>query len=277
MEQSRQVPYPKQPDNVLEQFGSFIELVRILRSDCPWDKEQTHESISHLLVEEVYETLEAIKNGDDKEFSKELGDLFLHVVMHAVLAEERGAFSMRDVIEQEFNKLVRRHPHVFGSRVADSPEQVMQNWEQIKMTEGRRSVLEGVPSSLPALLRAQRIQEKVSNVGFDWKKKEDVWNKVEEELKEFRAELEAGEKEKAFEEFGDVLFALINAARFEHIVAEEALQYTNSKFTRRFRFIEEQAAAQGKQLRDMTLGEMDDIWNEAKQLERTQDGTNNSH
>lgn len=277
MEQPRQVPYPTQPDNILDQFGSFVELVRILRSDCPWDREQTHESISHLLVEEVYETLEAIKNGDDREFSKELGDLFLHVVMHGVIAEERGAFSLRDIIEQEFKKLVRRHPHVFGERVADNSEQVMKNWEQIKMTEGRRSVLEGVPHSLPALLRAQRIQEKVSNVGFDWEHKSDVWNKVEEELREFRTELEAGNRERTFEEFGDVLFALINAARFENVVAEEALQHTNSKFTRRFRFIEEQAAARGKQLRDMTLGEMDDLWNEAKIIERSADGSNNSH
>ncbi len=277
VEQSRQVPYPKQPESILEQFGSFVELVRILRSDCPWDREPTHESISHLLVEEVYETLEAIKEGDDREFSKELGDLFLHVIMHGVIAEERGVFTIRDIIEQEFAKLVRRHPHVFGSRIAENSEQVMQNWEQIKMTEGRRSVLEGVPGSLPALLRAQRIQEKVSNVGFDWEKKADVWNKVEEELREFRAELEAGEKEKAFEEFGDLLFALINAARFENVVAEEALQSANSKFTRRFRFIEEQAAAQGRQLRDMTLGEMDELWNEAKTLERAQNGTNNPH
>lgn len=270
MEQPRQVPYPKNPDNILEQFGAFVELVRILRRDCPWDRKQTHESISHLLVEEVYETIEAIRDGDDREFSKELGDLLLHIVMHGVIAEERGTFSLRDIISQEFDKLVRRHPHVFGSVSADDAEQVKQNWEDIKMTEGRTSVLEGVPTSLPALLRAQRMQEKVSNVGFDWEKKEDVWAKVEEELHELKDELREGRRTEAFEEFGDLLFALINAARFENIVAEEALQFTNNKFARRFRFIEEQAAARSTSLRDMTLGEMDELWNKAKEMEKKQ-------
>lgn len=267
MAQQRQIPYPKQPEDVASQFEAFVELVRILRSDCPWDKKQTHESISHLLIEEAYETIDAIANGDDREFSKELGDLLLHVVMHGVLAEEREAFSLRDIIQQEFDKLVRRHPHVFGDTTASDAEQVKQNWEQIKMNEGRTSVLEGVPASLPALLRAQRMQEKASNVGFDWDNKADVWDKVEEELREFRHELQAENKAAASAEFGDLVFALVNAARFEGIIAEEALQATNKKFTSRFRFIEEQAAAQGKALRDMTLGEMDDLWNKAKKLE----------
>lgn len=259
---------------MLEQFGAFVELVRILRSDCPWDRKQTHESISHLLVEEVYETIEAIKAGNDREFSKELGDLLLHIVMHGVLAEERGAFSLGEIISQEFDKLVRRHPHVFGSADAADAEQVKKNWEDIKMTEGRTSVLEGVPASLPALLRAQRMQEKAANVGFDWDRKDEVWDKVEEELHELQQELRDGRRTEAFEEFGDLLFALINAARFEHIVAEEALQFTNNKFARRFRFIEEQAAAQNRSLRDMTLGEMDELWNRAKELEKSENGNN---
>lgn len=274
--QQRQVPYPDRPEDVQSQFAAFIELVRILRTDCPWDRKQSHESISHLLIEEAYETIDAIAKGDDREFSKELGDLLLHVVMHGVLAEERKAFSLHDIIQQEFDKLVRRHPHVFGDTTANDAEQVKQNWEEIKMKEGRSSVLEGVPASLPALLRAQRMQEKASNVGFDWDKKSDVWNKVEEELREFRQELQSGNSTAASAEFGDLVFALVNAARFEGIIVEEALQATNKKFARRFRFIEEQATAQGKTVRDMTLGEMDDLWNKAKELETIPHG-NNTH
>lgn len=278
MAQQRQIPYPTQPENIQSQFAAFVELVRILRSDCPWDKKQTHESISHLLIEEAYETIDAIASNDDREFSKELGDLLLHVVMHGVLAEERKAFSLHDIIQQEFEKLVRRHPHVFGDTTANDAEQVKQNWEQIKMKEGRTSVLEGVPASLPALLRAQRMQEKASNVGFDWDNKADVWNKVEEELREFQHELHTGNKAAAHAEFGDLVFALVNAARFEGIIVEEALQATNKKFATRFRYIEEQAAAQGKTLRDMTLGEMDDLWNKAKELETIPHANgNNTH
>ncbi len=264
---AREVPQPAQPDSVLDQFSAFVEIVRILRTDCPWDREQTHESISHLLIEEAYETLDAIREKNDKEFSKELGDLLLHVVMHSVLAEERGAFCLRDVIERVSAKLVHRHPHVFGDATASGTEQVLQNWETQKMKEGRRSILEGVPKQLPALLRAQRTQEKAANVGFDWDERHDVWLKVEEELQEFKQEILEQNRIATTEEFGDLLFALVNAGRFENIVAEEALQVTTNKFTRRFQYIEDKAREQGRALSDMTLAEMDVWWNEAKTAE----------
>lgn len=261
------IPTPAMPAGLQEWFTAFYELVIILRKECPWDRKQTHESISHLLVEEAYETLEAIAQGDDKEFSKELGDLLLHVVMHGVMAEQRGAFTMQDVIQRVFEKLVHRHPHVFGESKADNEQEVKQRWEEMKMKEGRSSVLEGVPASMPALLRAQRIQEKAAGVGFDWSDKIEMWKKVEEELAELQEAMTERDTTKIKEEFGDVFFALVNAARFEGIVAEESVQLTNSKFTRRFAYIEQKAAEHGKNLRDMTLGEMDDWWNEAKKME----------
>lgn len=266
MQQAREVPTPPNPESLLDQLEAFVSIVRILRTDCPWDREQTHESISHLLIEEAYETLDAIKAKDDREFSKELGDLLLHVVMHSVLAEERGAFTLRDVVEKISAKLVHRHPHVFGDAAAEDPGQVLQNWEAQKMKEGRKSILEGVPKQLPALLRAQRMQEKASNVGFDWDNRGDVWAKVEEEFGELKAELHSGNRERAEKEFGDFLFALVNASRFEKFVAEEALQYTNNKFTRRFQYIEAKAKENGLNLKDMTLAEMDVWWDEAKSL-----------
>lgn len=249
-------------------FACFVEIVRILRTDCPWDREQTHESISHLLIEESYETLEAITNGNDAEFSKELGDLLLHVVMHSVMAEERAAFSFVDVVRKISEKLVHRHPHVFGNAAVESTTQVLQNWEAQKMKEGRTSILEGVPKHMPALLRAQRMQEKAANVGFDWDNKVDVWKKVDEEFAEFKHEMLTGNSAKQTEEYGDFLFALVNAARFQGIVAEEALQGTNSKFQSRFQYIEQQAKEQGKVLKEMTLAEMDVLWDEAKSNER---------
>lgn len=262
------VPVVENPDLLADHFVAFDELVRILRAECPWDRKQTHASISHLLIEESYETLEAIEKGDDEEFSKELGDLLLHVVMHSVMAEERGAFSLRTVIEKVFAKLVHRHPHVFGDTAVSGEDEVLQNWEALKMKEGRTSTLEGVPKHLPALLRAQRIQEKAANVGFDWDKKEDVWAKVEEEFTELRVEIAANNPEKSKEEFGDFMFALVNAARFEKFIAEDAVQATNQKFTKRFQYIEQKASEQGRRMNDMTLAEMDEIWNEAKKLER---------
>jgi XTP/dITP diphosphohydrolase len=243
-----------------------VDIVRILRTDCPWDREQTHESISHLLIEEAYETLDAIRDKNDQEFSKELGDLLLHVVMHAVIAEERGSFSLTQLIERISAKLVHRHPHVFGDTSAESTTEVLQNWESQKMKEGRTSILEGVPKQLPALLRAQRTQEKAANVGFDWDKREDVWAKVEEEIRELKEEIFKNDLQAGIEEFGDVLFALVNAGRFEGYVAEEALQTTTNKFTRRFQYIEKRAREEGKNLKDMTLAEMDEWWNEAKAL-----------
>jgi len=262
-----EIPNINNPINLDEQFIAFNELVRILREECPWDKKQTHESISHLLIEESYETVDAISSKNDEELSKELGDLLLHVVMHSRIAEQRGAFTLRDVIEKVFARLVHRHPHVFGnSEVADENE-VLQNWEALKMKEGRTSVLEGVPAFLPALLRAQRTQEKAANVGFDWDKKEDVWAKVDEEISELKVELQTNNKDKIAGEFGDVLFSLVNAARFEGLVAEEMLQATTKKFIKRFQYIEKQALLTNKTLSTMTLAEMDDLWNEAKQNE----------
>lgn len=264
MSLNRKIPIPADIKDPIEQFRSFIELVKILREDCPWDRKQTHESISHLLIEEVYETLDAVKKSDDQEFSKELGDVLLHIVMHCVMAEERGAFSMTDVISKIAAKLVYRHPHVFGDVKVNDDVDVKKNWEMLKMKDGRISILDGVPQALPALLRAQRIQEKVSNVGFDWEDARDVWNKVEEEINELRIEILAGNTKNAEAEFGDVLFALVNAARFEKIVAENALQLTNDKFLRRFQFIEKKAAEIGNNLADMTLAEMDALWDESK-------------
>lgn len=258
-------PFPAAPAGLEAWFGAFAELVRILREDCPWDRKQTHESISHLLIEEAYETLDAIAEGDDEEFAKELGDLLLHVVMHSVIAEQRGAFTLQAVIEKVFAKLVYRHPHVFGDGDARNEDDVKRKWEELKMQEGRASILAGVPRAMPALLRAQRMQEKAANVGFDWDNRADVWNKTEEEFRELQHEIAAGNREKTTEEFGDFLFALVNSARFEGIIAEDALQAANQKFTRRFQFIEAAAAAAGRRLADMTLAEMDEIWNEAKQ------------
>lgn len=259
------IPQPTNPDSIKDQFESFVELVTILRHECPWDRKQTHESISHLFIEEAYEMIDAIESGDDREFAKELGDLFLHIIMHAVIAEQRGAFSILDVMKKVQEKLIHRHPHVFGQASADDEETVRKNWEELKMQEGRSSALEGVPNALPALLRAQRIQEKAANVGFDWDQESDVWKKVYEEIHELRTELESGNQEKITDELGDVLFSIVNAARFRSIIAEEALQRTSNKFKRRFMSIEQSAQEMGKQLKEMTLQEMDDLWNKAKE------------
>lgn len=258
------VPHPTNPADTLSQFEAFVRLVTILRQQCPWDMKQTHDSISHLLLEEAYETIESIQNADDKEFSKELGDILLHVVMHAVMAEQRGAFSLRDIIEQEFHKLVNRHPHIFEGENAVDEKTVLQNWETLKMKEGRTSILDGVPKALPAALRAQRVQEKAANVGFDWHDRKDVWAKVDEELGELQVEISSGDVDGIEREFGDVLFALVNAARHEGVVAEHALHRTIGTFMSRFQHIETRAAENGRQLRSMTLEEMDRYWDEAK-------------
>lgn len=265
----RPVPSAKDPSSAISQFEAFEELVRVLRSDCPWDRKQTNESLGHLMVEEVYEVVDAVADGNDAELKKELGDVLLHIVMHSVIAEQRGAFSLRDVIESVIEKLVRRHPHVFGDVVANDEGEVKANWERIKMQEGRTSVLEGVPKHAPSLLRAQRMQEKAARVGFDWPAAEGAWEKVREELAELQQELQNGSAAAAEEEFGDLLFALVNTARFAGIVAEDALQKANAKFLSRFRHIETQAQAAGRTLHTMTLEEMDALWDEAKQQERS--------
>jgi MazG family protein len=252
-----------------ETFEDFMAIVRILRRECPWDREQTHASIAPLLVEEAYEVKESIEDENDDELKKELGDILLHSVMHSVIAEERGAFDFVEVVQLISRKLVHRHPHVFGDVEVKDAGEVSQNWEQLKMKEGRRSLFDNMPKALPALQRAERVQEKASKVGFDWEKPEDVWAKVQEELDELRAEAESGiAREKIEEEFGDMLFALVNYARFIEVSPEEALQRTTNKFIRRFQHIEARLIERGQTFNDVGLQEMDRYWNEAKMEER---------
>lgn len=262
-------------DERLDKYADFVAIVKQLRRDCPWDREQTHDSVKHLLIEEAYEVVDAIDAGDWDELKAELGDVFLHVLFHSRIAEEAGRFTIGDVIDAEVDKLVRRHPHVFGDD-ADTDKDadaVLASWEQIKQQERAAadeddapgSVLDGVPSQLPALLRALRVQEKAAGVGFDFPDRDDAWDKVEEELREFRQAVEeeapASERE---EEFGDVLFALVNYARFAGINPETALRATNDKFTRRFQHVEGRLHDEGRSLQDVDLDTADDLWDEAK-------------
>jgi XTP/dITP diphosphohydrolase len=265
---STAVPTIAAPQGEREYFAAFVELVRILRRECPWDRKQTHTSLAPLLLEEVYETIDAIEANDTTEIAKELGDILLHVVMNAVIAEETDAFSLAEIMRREFDKLVSRHPHVFAGSEADTPDAVKRTWEQVKMREGRTSVLEGVPNTLPALLRAHRIQEKVAAVGFDWRNEADVWEKVEEELSEFRTARAETNTKATEEEFGDVLFSLVNASRFAGMNAEQALQNANTKFMRRFRRLEDFARAEGTSTAALSLEEMDTLWNRVKVEER---------
>ncbi len=261
-------PLFREPEDRLEAYADFVAIVRQLRRDCPWDREQTHASVKHLLIEEAYEVVSAIEEADWEALKRELGDLLLHVVFHSVMAEQAGHFTLKEVIETETQKLIRRHPHVFDQVQVDSVEQVLANWEQIKLQEkGSQgaSVLAGVPRHLPALLRAYRIQEKAAAVGFDFPEKEQAWAKVEEELAEFhRLVQEDAPKAKREAEFGDVLFALVNYARLVGINPENALQRTNDKFIRRFQHIETRLAEQGRTLAEADLEEMDRYWDEAK-------------
>jgi tetrapyrrole methylase family protein / MazG family protein len=246
-------------------FEEFVEIVRRLRRECPWDREQTHESIRQNLIEEAYEVVEAIDNGDLDEFKKELGDLLLHVVFHSAIAEESNEFTLDEVISLITEKLVRRHPHVFGDTVVNGQDDVVRNWERIKLEEGRKSLLDGIPIALPALVRAQRLQQKASKVGFDWSKKEDCWKKVEEELKEFQAAIKEENNDiEAANELGDLLFSIVNYARFLDINPEDALRKTNEKFIRRFQIIEKKLKEQGKNIHETSLEEMDRIWDETK-------------
>jgi MazG family protein len=256
-------------------FADFVAVVRRLRRDCPWDREQTHESVRHLLIEEAYEAVDAIDSGDWEDLRGELGDLLLHVVFHSEIAESTtGAFELEDVIRYEMEKLVRRHPHVFGSVAVSGTGEVLTNWERIKQEErasrgdARRSALDGVPRQLPALLRAQRVQEKAAGVGFDFPAADGAWEKVEEEIRELKTLLAAEADVVAREqEFGDVLFALVNYARFTGVNPENALRATVDKFQRRFAHVEARLAAQGRDLRDADLAEMDAYWDEAKASE----------
>ncbi|HRZ41324.1 MAG TPA: nucleoside triphosphate pyrophosphohydrolase [Bacteroidales bacterium] len=261
-------------EKALENFNKLLGIMNDLRSQCPWDREQTLESLRYLSIEEVYELSDAILEGDLDMVKKELGDLLLHVVFYARIGEEKGAFSIADVIDSINSKLVHRHPHIYGNVEANDAETVKNNWERIKLGEGKKSVLEGVPMSLPAMVKAYRIQEKARGVGFDWEKTSQVREKVLEELDELTRELEKGDVpgSRAEEEFGDLLFALINYSRFIGINPEDALEKTNRKFIRRFKHLENRALQDGRNLHDMTLAEMDLWWDEAKASEAQQDG-----
>jgi MazG family protein len=245
-------------------FIEFVEIVRRLRKECPWDKEQTHSSIRHSLIEETYEVVEAIDENNLEELKKELGDLLLHVVFHATIAEQQKEFSLYEVIQSISEKLVRRHPHVFGEAKVSGSKQVISNWEKIKFTEGRNSVMEGVPKEMPALLRAHRLQDKASKVGFDWEKKEDAWKKVDEEMWELHHAIESGKQEDVEAEFGDLLFALVNYSRFINVNPENALRQTVEKFISRFKYIEKKLIEIGKDIHNSSLEEMDKLWEEAK-------------
>lgn len=260
-----------------EQLAAFDRLLTImdeLRAQCPWDKKQTTESLRHLTIEETFELSDAILEGNPEEIKKEVGDLLLHLVFYAKIGSEQGSYDITTVIDSLCEKLIRRHPHIYGDTVAQDEETVKQNWEKIKLTEkGNVSVLGGVPKSLPALIKSMRIQEKARGVGFDWEEPEQVWEKVKEEMGEFEAEFRVGagskiDQEKAAGEFGDLLFSLINYARFIDINPEEALERTNIKFIARFQYLERAAKAAGKNLSEMSLAEMDVYWEEAKKEAR---------
>ncbi len=251
-----------------EKFDELWKVMKRLRKECPWDKEQTHDSIKAATLEETYEAVEAIDNKDYNALRDELGDMLLHIVFHSVIAEEKNEFLLADVIEGITNKLVRRHPHIFGDvKVKDSKE-IEKNWEAIKLQEGKKSLLEGVPKSMSSLLRAYRIQEKASKIGFDWEKREDVWKKVEEELQEFNEAEKSGVTEKIEEELGDLLFSIVNYSRFLKINPENALRRTNEKFIKRFSYIEEKINSSGGNLVDASLEEMDKYWEESKNKEK---------
>ena len=253
-------------EEVLQQFDRLLTIMNELREKCPWDREQTWESIRHLSIEEVYELSDAIVDGDIPELKKELGDILLHIVFYAKIGEEGGHFGMGEVIDSLCEKLIQRHPHIYGDVSANTSEKVKQNWEQIKLKEKgneRKSVLQGLPKSMPSLVKAYRMQEKVSSVGFDWDTAEEAYAKVKEEMLEFETAPTSKEKEK---EFGDLIFALVNYARKAGINPDDALELTNRKFKNRFEFIEKRAQENNQELKDMTLTEMDLYWDEAKQL-----------
>ena len=254
----------------MEAFGRFLDILNELRVKCPWDKKQTNESLRPNTIEETYELCEALMRNDVKDICKELGDVLLHVAFYAKIADEKGQFDMKDVCDRLSEKLIYRHPHVFGDAVAETAGQVVENWEQLKMKEkgGNKMVLSGVPKSLPTLIKAYRIQDKARAVGFDWEEREQVWDKVKEEISEFETALDHMDKAEAEAEFGDVLFSLVNAARLYHINPDNALEHTNQKFISRFNYLEEHTIKQGRNLKDMSLEEMDKLWEEAKKIER---------
>lgn len=276
----------------LRAFGRFLDVLDTLREKCPWDRKQTNESLRPNTIEEVYELCDALLKDDETNICKELGDVLLHVCFYAKIGSEKGRFDIADVCNMLTDKLIFRHPHVYHKSQVGAPEpkplpygesgedanvthvttstEVMENWEQIKLKEknGNKRVLSGVPDALPSLIKAYRIQEKARNVGFDWEDKQDVWAKVEEELGELKAELNKENKDCSLREYGDFIFSIINAGRLYKLNPDTALEYTNQKFIRRFNYIEEQSRLEGKSIKDMTLGEMDELWNKAKALEK---------
>lgn len=264
------------PENPIKEFDEFVTIVKRLRNECPWDREQTHESVRHALLEETYEVLEAIDEKNTENLKKELGDLMLHVAFNAIIAEGDGNFTLKEVLDEINQKLISRHPHVFGDTVVSGTKEVLKNWEHIKLKEGRKSILDGVPKELPSLTRAYRLQEKSSKVGFDWDTSEDAFKKLEEELQEFK---EAAEKMKNHKgeiepkhlldlemELGDILFAIVNYSRFLNINPDNALRRTISKYIKRFNYIEDTLKARGKKITESNLEEMDAIWNESKKI-----------
>lgn len=254
----------------IEAFGRLLDVLDRLRAECPWDRKQTNESLRPNTIEETYELCDALMKNDAKNICKELGDVLMHVLFYAKIGSETNDFDIADVCNKEADKLIFRHPHIYGNSEADTAEKVLENWEQIKLKEkdGNKSVLSGVPSSLPSLIKSYRIQDKARNVGFDWQDRGDVWEKVREELDELETELKREDKEKSTRELGDFLFSIINAARLYHLNPDNALEHTNLKFIRRFNYIEEHSLKIGKPLTEMSLEEMDELWNEAKQQEK---------
>ncbi len=252
----------------MQAFQQLLDIMDDLRAQCPWDKQQTLESLRHLTIEETYELADAILDNKLDDIRGELGDLMLHIVFYAKIGSEKNAFDIADVLEGINKKLIKRHPHIYGDTKVASADEVKDNWEKIKLKSGKKRVLSGVPKSLPAMIKAYRIQDKVKGVGFDWEAPHQVWDKVQEEMDELKREVESGKSPKKIEEeFGDLLFALINYARFIGVNPENALERTNKKFIKRFEHLEEQAKKGGKDMRRMNLAEMDVFWNEAKEME----------
>ena len=254
----------------MEAFGRLLDVMDRLREECPWDRKQTNDSLRPNTIEETYELCEALIRDDQREICKELGDVLLHVVFYGRIGEEKQQFDIADVCNKLCDKLIFRHPHVYGEAVAKDTEAVLESWEQIKLKEkdGNKTVLSGVPAALPSIIKAYRVQDKARNVGFDWEDKQDVWGKVREELGELEAELRKEDKENATRELGDFLFSVINAARLYKLNPDNALEMTNQKFIRRFNYIEQHSIRAGKPLTEMTLAEMDALWNEAKEREK---------
>ena len=251
---------------ILDSFSRLLDVMNDLREKCPWDKKQTFKSLRNNTIEEVYELAQAISNSDLQDIKKELGDVLLHIVFYAKIGSETNDFDLKDVCDEIVKKLIFRHPHVYGEVVVQNSDEVKENWEELKLKEkgGNKRVLSGVPAALPALIKASRIQDKAASIGFDWEERSQVWDKVREEIAEFQQEVENMNKDKMEAEFGDVFFSLINAARLYKIDAENALERTNAKFIKRFNYLEDKTLRQGKNLHDMTLDEMEVIWQEAK-------------